>query len=56
MTTTNNKIERLQNKLTAIANAIADFKEDGGIYAIRRILDLNKRADKVEAQLKELTK
>ena len=56
MTTTNNNIERLQNKLTAITNSIAAFRKDGGIYATRRILDLNKRADKVEAQLKELTK
>ncbi len=56
MTTTTNNIERLQNKLTAIATAITAYDGDNGIYARRKVLKLNELANKVEAQLKELTK
>ena len=56
MTTTNNNIERLQNKLTAIAAAITAYDGDNGIYARRKILKLNELAAKAEAQLKNLTK
>ena len=55
MTTTNDNIERLQNKLTAIATAITAYDGDNGIYARRKVLKLNELADKVEAQLESLT-
>jgi hypothetical protein len=56
MTTTNNNIQRLQNKLTAIATAITAYDGDNGIYARRKVLKLNELANKAELQLKELTK
>ncbi len=56
MTTTTNNIERLQNKLAAISTAITAYDSDNGIYARRKVLKLNQLANKVEAQLKELTK
>jgi len=55
MTTTNNNIQRLQNKLTAITTAITAYDGDNGIYARRKILKLNELAAKVEAQLESLT-
>ena len=56
MTTTNNNIQRLENKLVAISAAITSYDGDSGIYARRKILKLNELANKAEAQLKELTK
>lgn len=55
MTTTTNNIQRLQNKLTAIANAVTAYDGDNGIYARRKIIKLNELAAKVEAQLESLT-
>ena len=56
MTTTNNNIQRLENKLTAIAAAITAYDGDNGIYARRKILKLNELAAKAELELNNLTK
>tara|TARA_R110002110_G_scaffold368182_1_gene577938 strand:+ start:75 stop:218 length:144 start_codon:yes stop_codon:yes gene_type:complete len=44
----------LKNKLAAIEKAIKEYEGDSSIYARRKVLQLNKLAEKTEQKIKQL--